>query len=374
MHRRAKFNKLTLLKQMKDKKTLIYIKPANSSFISTDQQLLEKNYSVIPFLINQSTSKINYFLSLANLAFFLFGNARRADAFVCWFGDYHAAIMVFVAKHTKKKTIVIAGGQESICYKKLGKGVYLKKLRGLSVKYALRNANLILPNHASLIYHENYFYDSKNPHIDGIKHYVKKIKGDIVVVPNGIDTSRIDRNQAIEKVNNLVLTVGTMNKEADFYNKGFDLFIELAKLNPDKDFVLIGTNRNYHAWIDENYNVKSVTNLTIIPSFCPNETLNNNFNKAKVYLQISITEGMPVSLGEAMLCECIPVGSNVNGIPDAIGDTGIIVKKRNIIELNNALRKAFTLSTGSDARNRILNQYSLSNREQNLHAIISKYI
>lgn len=359
---------------MKDKKTIIFIKPANSSFIISDQKLLEKHYTVLPFLLNQSASKINYFLSLTKLTFFLLSNASKADAFVCWFGDYHSAIMVLIAQLKNINTIIFAGGQESICYKDLGKGVYLKKLRGWSVKYALRNATLILPNHSSLIYHENYFYDSKHPHIDGIKHYVKKIKGNIIVVPNGIDFSRIDRNPAIKKNSNLVLTVGTMNKEADFYNKGFDLFIALAKMNPDKNFVLIGTNKNYKSWIEEKFIVSEITNLKIIPSYCPNEILNNYFNEAKVYLQISITEGMPVSLGEAMLCECVPVGSNVNGIPDSIGNTGIIVKNRDINELNCAMQQAFTLKTGIDARNRIINLFSLDKREQNIISILSKNI
>jgi len=354
--------------------TLIYIKPANSSFIVSDQTILEKHFKIIPFLVKQSGSKFKFFISLIKLSIFLLINSKRANAFVCWFGDYHAAVMVLIARITKKKTVIFAGGQEAICYKELGKGVYQKKFRGWCVKFALRNATLILPNHASLLYHENHFYNQENPHIDGIKHYVKNIKGEIIVVENGIDFSRIDRNPDIKKDPDLALTVGTMNNEADFRNKGFDMFIELAKLNPEKKFVLIGFNKNYFSWLEEKYQVSKITNLKIIPSFCPDDILNEYFNKAKVYLQISITEGMPVSLGEAMLCECIPIGSNVNGIPDAIGDSGVVVYKRNIDVLNNAFRSAFTLNTGAAARNQIIVNFSLLKREQKLSTLISKYI
>jgi glycosyltransferase involved in cell wall biosynthesis len=357
---------------MEKQKTLIYIKPANSSFIVSDQKLLEKQYNIIPFSVNQSGPKSDFFVSLFKLAFFLLRNASRADAFICWFGDYHAAVMVLIAKIRKKKTIIIAGGQEAICYKELGKGVYQKKYRGWCVKYALRNATLILPNHASLVYNENYFYNADNPHIDGIKHYVKNIKGEIIVVPNGIDLSRIDRDPSIKKVPNLVLTIGTMNKEADFFNKGFDLFIALSRLNPEKDFVLIGTNKAYQKWIETNYKVSEIPNLKIIPSFCPDEILKDYFNKAKVYLQVSITEGMPVSLGEAMLCECIPIGSNVNGIPDAIGDTGVLVYNRDINDLNSALEKALRLNTGNAARLRVLEYFSMEQREKKLISAIDK--
>lgn len=355
---------------METRRTLTYVKPSNSPFIISDQKLLEKHYNIIPFLVKQRGKKRKFFIDLFSLAFSLLRNKGKSEIFICWFGDYHAAIMVLVARILKKKSIIIAGGQEAICYKELGKGVYLKKIRGWCVKYALRNSTLILPNHASLIYHENFFYNSENPHIDGIRHYVKGIKGEIIVVPNGIDFSRIDRNPEIKKIQNLVLTVGSMNKKPDFYNKGFDLFIELSRLHPDKKFVLIGIKKAYLEWIEKKFKISEIKNLKIILTFCPDEILAEYFNKATVYLQVSITEGMPVSLGEAMLCECIPVGSNVNGIPDAIADTGILVYKRNIYDLSEALIKAFTLNTGAKARLHTMEHFSMEQREEKLVSAI----
>jgi len=354
--------------------TIIFIKPTNSSFIETDQRILEKYFLVIPFLMNQNKGKAKYFLNLLNLAFFLLKNAGNSKAFICWFGDYHAAVMVFMAKLTGKASVILAGGQEAICYKELGKGVYLKRFRGFLVKYALRNCSLILPNHKSLIYHENAFYNHDNPHIDGIKHYVKGIRGEIKVVPNGIDNKRIDRNPEIQKDPNLVLTVGTMNKLSDFYNKGYDLFIGLARRCKNQAFVAIGVKRVYMDWIEEQYKISEIKNLKVIPSFCPDEVLSEYFNKAKVYLQVSITEGMPVSLGEAMLCECIPIGSNVNGIPDAIGSTGVIVYKRDLDELENALIKALDMNTGHSARLHTLENFSIDMREKKLHKVLEDHL
>ena len=354
--------------------TIIFIKPTNSSFIATDQRILEKYYHVIPYLLNQNKGKAKYFRNLFLLALFLLKNAGKSKAFVCWFGDYHAAVMVFMTKLTGKASVILAGGQEAICYKELGKGVYLKRFRGFLVKYALRNCSLILPNHQSLIYHENSFYNPKNPHQDGIRHYVKGIKGEIIVVPNGIDTTRIDRNSEIQKDPNLVLTVGTMNKLSDFYNKGFDLFIELAKRCKSQKFVAIGVKRDYLDWIEEHYNISGIENLIVIPSFCSDEVLLEYFNRANVYLQVSITEGMPVSLGEAMLCECIPIGSNVNGIPDAIGNTGVVVYKRDLDELESALKKALTMNTGPHARLHTLENFSISKREQKLHKVLEDHL
>jgi glycosyltransferase involved in cell wall biosynthesis len=353
-------------------KNLIYIKPTNSSFINIDQKILEKHFHLTPFLLNQNKGKVTYFFKLFILIFVLLLKAGQHCAFICWFGDYHAAVMVFIAKLMGKRSIIFAGGQETICYKELGKGVYLKKLRGSFVKYALRNCSLIIPNHESLVYHKNYFYNPEKPHIDGIKHYVKGIKGDIIVVHNGIDTSRINRDTAVTKDPKLVLTVGTMNKQADFINKGFDLFIGLARRCKTLSFVMIGVKSDYLPWIEEQFHISEIKNLKVIPS-SPVEVLNEYYNRASVYLQISITEGMPNSLGEAMLCECVPIGSNVNGIPDVIGNTGLLVYKRDLDELEKALNKAISMNTGSEARDRMLENFSIEKREKHLIEILESH-
>jgi glycosyltransferase involved in cell wall biosynthesis len=81
---------------------------------------------------------------------------------------------------------------------------------------------------------------------------------------------------------------------------------------------------------------------------------------------------MPNTLCEAMLCECIPVGSNVNGIPDAIGKTGIIVKKRDVSELESCVRQALNLNSGKEAGNRIRENFSFDNREKKMIRVLQE--
>jgi len=345
---------------------ILYIKPNNSSFIRADEQILQKHFRVKSIVLNQAGKKAGFIWRLIYLKFFILANLWKTKALVTWFGDYHSFLMVFMGKIFCIPTVIFAGGQEAICYTELGKGVYQKKFRGWCVKYALRNATMVLPNHQSLIYHENYFYNPENPHIDGIKHYVKGIKGRIEVVPNGIDQSRIRFDASVQKQDNLIMTVGTMNTTADFYNKGYDLFIEAARRNSDLEFVLISVKKSYLDWVEENYKISEIANLKVIPSFCPDDILSHYFNLSKVYVQVSITEGMPVSLSEAMLCECIPVGSNVNGIPDAIGPCGVIIYKREVAELEIAIRKALTLDTSRLAREYTLANFTMEKREAKL--------
>jgi len=296
---------------------------------------------------------------------------RKATAVVTWFADYHACVIAFVCKIFKKKFVVFAGGQEAICYPELHKGVYYKKFRGSCVKYALKNASLIIPNHKSLLYHENFYYtgDGKK---DGIKYYIPDLKTKTEVIFNGYDIEKFKRDESIEKDPFTVLTIGKTNTISDILNKGFDLFTQVAKRNPQLQFVIIAIKQDHIDWLENKYKVSEIPNLTLIPYYCPFETLSLYFNKAKVFVQASITEGMPNTLGEAMLFECMPVGSNVNGIPDSIGDTGVIVYKRNVEELEKAILKAITLDTGKQARDYIIKNFPMERREKELIRILKE--
>jgi glycosyltransferase involved in cell wall biosynthesis len=351
---------------------IIYIKPVDSTFIRIDQAILEKHFVVIPYLMKIKKNVLYFGLALIKLFFFIIIRMRKTNAIITWFGDYHAAVIAFVGKLFNKKVVVFVGGMDSICYPEFKKGVFCNKFRGKCVAYALKNASLIIPNHKSLVYHENYYYDN-NGKKDGIKYYIHDLKTKIEVIPNGYDIEKFKRDTSIQKSANLILTIGKCNNISDVINKGFDLFVQVARRSPLLEFVIIAIGKEHIPWLEEKYKISELKNLTIIPySYHNIETLKLYYNQAKVFVQASITEGMPNTLGEAMLYECIPVGSNVNGIPDTIGNTGVIVYHRDIDELGNAIKKALTMNTGKEARERIIENFSLEKREIQIMNAITK--
>ncbi|MEI6456005.1 MAG: glycosyltransferase family 4 protein [bacterium] len=354
-------------------KKVLYIKHADSSFVLADQRTLEKYFSVKTFLIDQKRPGFYFLLRMLNLCWFITRNAPGTDAMIAWFGDYHSSVMAFFGKLFRIKVIIFAGGQEAICYPELQKGVYYKKWRGRAVRYALRNASHIMPNHKSLIWHENFYYD-KSGKKDGIKYYIPGIQTPMTVVPNGIETGRFYRDHSILKKPARILTVGTMSSRADFLNKGFDLFAELARRNPDLDCVIVGIKQSFMPWIEEQYRITTIPNLKLIFYFCTDDVLLQQYNEAKVFVQASITEGMPNTLSEAMLCECIPVGSDVNGIPDAMGGCGVIVPRRDILDLEKAVRKALSMDTGGTARIHAMSAFTREKREEQLMLLLNKII
>jgi glycosyltransferase involved in cell wall biosynthesis len=132
-------------------------------------------------------------------------------------------------------------------------------------------------------------------------------------------------------------------------------------LMKDVKFTIIGLSEEYY----DNLSKLNLPNVTLLKKISYDELI-LEYCRAKVFAQISMFEGMPSTLCEAMLCECIPVGSNVNGIPKIIGETGFIVNKRDLNELISQLYEALnsTEDRGLKSREHIVSNFSLKRRRE----------
>ncbi|HSQ76959.1 MAG TPA: glycosyltransferase family 4 protein, partial [Bacteroidota bacterium] len=114
-------------------------------------------------------------------------------------------------------------------------------------------------------------------------------------------------------------------------------------------------------------------NVEVIPFIAQNALL-DYYQRAAVYCQPSYTEGLPNSLCEAMLCECVPVGSNVGGIPTAIAGIGYVVPYGDVPAFTRAIRRALDAppGTGSRGREHIARTFTLDRREAALRHIVDE--
>jgi len=71
-----------------------------------------------------------------------------------------------------------------------------------------------------------------------------------------------------------------------------------------------------------------------------------------------------------------PCRSNVNAIPEIIGDSGYIIKKKDINLIKEALQKAFKsdLTLGELAKERIIKNFSFEKREVELYNTLKEYL
>ena len=87
-------------------------------------------------------------------------------------------------------------------------------------------------------------------------------------------------------------------------------------------------------------------------------------------------EGFPNALGEAMACGCVPIGSNVSGIPELIGDTGVILNEKKVEYLETSIQLLMEQdfqAASIKARDRIKNNFLPEHRLKKLKEVFDKY-
>ncbi|MDD5454927.1 MAG: glycosyltransferase family 4 protein [Candidatus Ratteibacteria bacterium] len=150
---------------------------------------------------------------------------------------------------------------------------------------------------------------------------------------------------------NIILFVGEVS-----YNKGVDIIYECAKALKDNLFILIGNIK---------YQINSLTNFVLIGPK-PNSELYKWFNACDLFFLPSRSEGMPVSVLEAMSCGLPVLASSIGGIPDIIkdGKTGWLIdnldeKDKIINKLNTIINNTSMLETvGKDGRENIIKDFN----------------
>ena len=117
--------------------------------------------------------------------------------------------------------------------------------------------------------------------------------------------------------------------------KGIDLIITAAHFFPQCEFLIIGVN-----------DAATPARLPINVRFRPFEThqkILELLEETQFYLQLSISEGFPNALCEAMLSECIPICSDVAAMPEIVGDCGFILPHREIDLLRLVIERAINV-------------------------------
>ena len=160
---------------------------------------------------------------------------------------------------------------------------------------------------------------------------------------NNIACSDIDLSDSIlyskrEYFKNKTVRIGMIGK-LDVEYKGHKTLINaIESLREDFDFdfkiELVGSgSRNKINKHMQKGNIK--TNIEFLETMRHDEVF-KWLSDLDIYVQPSLTEGLPRSVIEAMATRCIVVGSNVGGIPELLGER-MIFKKKNELDLKKIL-------------------------------------
>jgi hypothetical protein len=353
---------------MKKRRVLLFYQHY-STFVREDDLILRQHFEVEQYCFNTSKKITKFGIQLLRQVFFCVVKAPFIDVIYIWFADYHSFFPSFIGKVLRKKVIVVVGGYDAVYIPEIDFGVFRRKnIRAWCAKKTYEFSSLILPVDESLVYSENSYADPSGIGIKvGITHFVKNISHKIQVIPTGYD-SNFWKNSSDEKEKSVVTIAGAGDFQT-FRRKGLDFLIEIAELLPHVRFNIIGLKSKFTTANDLSF-PKNVFNH----GYVAYHKLPAVISKYKVFAQFSLSEGLPNSLCEAMLCECIPVGSNVNGIPRGINDNGFILPvkdaKLGAQLIKNALESDESL--GRNARNHIKQNFPIKLRSDKLIRAINR--
>jgi glycosyltransferase involved in cell wall biosynthesis len=345
-------------------KNIFFVAPNRSSFVNKDIEILEKNASVY-FVQSTAFNIIDVIISQFSLFIKLILNLKKADLYYIWFADYHSFLPVLFSKLFKKKSILVIGGSDVNYLPEYGIGNVIGPLgvRKASVVYSLNNASLLLPVDESLIYTENNYAAEKSQAM-GINYFSHN--KNIEVLPTSID---IRQWKSLKKKKQFITIVSFSNKKR-LIQKGFDLFLQLATELKEFEFYLVGGKKSI---VEKNFEIPK--NL-IVKEFLNHDELSNLLSETKVFLLLSLSEGMPNVLIEAMASGCIPIVSNVNGMPDLAKKHGYVLENKNLDVALELCRKAIEKpeSIHDEIEKEIKEKFNLENRELAMKQIISDVI
>ncbi len=350
---------------IKNKKKILIFYTDYRSFVRKDYELLckNKNYEVdkYHFLLTKKLFPFA-FQYLKQLIFLLFKGSRY-DVFYFWFVDYHAILPQFFANIFSKKTVAIIGGFDAVSIPQIKFGLfYENNIRTKFGRYIYQNCDVIAPVDESLIKSINYYVDPNGQKV-GFLNYVENVTAKIVTIPTGYKADYWKRLDT--PVSRDVITVGGCDQMNVFQRKGHDFILEIAENLPELTFTIVGVNDKLLEKLDG----KIPKNVEIF-SFVTQGELLKMFSTHHVFAQLSMSEGLPNTLCEAMMTGCIPVGSNVNGIPNAIGNTGIIIENKQLKEACLAIRKALTIKDRVAPRKRIIDLFPEEKRNEEIYSVI----
>lgn len=345
------------------KAKILYFHAGKSSFVIKDIEILQEKYTVLDFFFD-TADKRKYISQLFQQCGFILKNIVGSQLVVCQFAGHHTFLPVLFSKLFFIKSVVVAGGTDCVSFPSIGYGNFNNKLLASTTSFSFKNCNLILPVHQTLVEYD-YTYQDKDFIKQGYRFFIPEIKTPYEVIYNGYDSEKWFCDT--EKEINSFVTIGAgLGSRFGFNLKGIDLIFEIAPKFPHATFYIIGGATIIK---EKPLNVKLMKNI-------PNKDLPPFLSKIQFYMQLSMSEGFPNALSEAMLCECVPIVSNVGGMPDIVSDCGYILKHKDINELyelvDHALNNFELSKLGKKSRKRIVENYTFENRKKKLLAAIDK--
>ena len=318
-----------------EKPSVLFVYVNYSSFVKADFEILSSFANVTKYQFKPGKGILRTGIELLKELFFLIFNGFKYDSVFVWFGDYHSLLPVLFAKLFKKKSFVVIGGYDVSTLAAYNYGAFSNPIRAFFTRNTFKNVGMCFPVAEALK--------------EKLLLINPKAKAETIATSHDSEKfcfSEYDRPRRI-------ITVSTTENHQRLMVKGLDKFRELATFLPEFEFIIIGATDAVKAYFEP-----VPVNLSLLP---PQQfdQLTQYYQNSSIYAQLSRSEGLPNALCEAMLCGCIPVGTNVGDIQITIGNTGLAIEDWDPEKLVEFIRSNHNNKQLRDeARTRIITRYN----------------
>ncbi|HEY5510698.1 MAG TPA: glycosyltransferase [Prolixibacteraceae bacterium] len=333
------------------KQSILFVYIDYSTFVHADFEILSTFANVTKYQFKPVKGLIRTGVELLKELIFLIFQGYKYDSVFIWFSDYHSLMPVVFTKIFGKKSFVVIGGYDVASLPEFKYGALSSPVRACFSRNTLKLATVCFPV------------------AEALKKKLLEInpnaKAEVIATRQDAEKFSFEE---YERQKRIVTVSGTGNYQR-LMVKGLDRFRDLALRLPEFEFQIIGATEAVRHYFEP-----LPTNLLLLPSAEFGQMI-QHYRNASFYAQLSRSEGLPNALCEAMLCGCIPVGTDVGDVQTAIADTGLTIAEWDpeilaayirINHNNNLLRDA--------ARARIIDLYPPEIRREKFIALLGSQI
>lgn len=355
---------LRLIVVMGRRPLILHVHPGRTSFVAKDARLLAAHFTVVdrpsvwrkkwqtPFLMLEQALRIAF--------------DPRWDAIVVQFAGFHSLLPAWIARIRRRPCLIITGGMDCVSFPSLHYGNFARQPLAWATRASFRSCTQILPVHRSLMRSRN-TYQRNDPVDQGVLSFMPDLIKPTTEIFNGYAADRWPLSTRPRPID--VITVASNDRRpSSLQLKGVSMLMRIAHTRPHLRFRVIGLRGERLA--------DAPANMEFLPPVANNE-LPDHYGQAKVYAQLSLSEGFPNALCEAMLCGCTPLVSEVAAMPMIVDGIGQVVHTQDVgpaaLALDLVLERAANGPDGA-ARARIAHNYTEDRREEMLAAAVSEAI
>lgn len=329
------------------KQSVLFIYIDYSTFVNADYEILSSFAQVSKYQFKPVKGLFRTAFELVKELIFLIFKGYKYDSIFIWFSDYHSLLPVLFAKIFGKKSFVVIGGFDVAALPEYKYGALSNPVRAFFSRNTIKFASMCFPVAEAL---------------------KKKILALNPAANCEVIATRQDSENFVfveyERPKKIVTVSGTKNYQR-LMVKGLDRFRELAISLPEFEFQIIGATDNVIKYFEP-----LPANLKLLPS-AEYSQMKEIYTDTSFYAQFSRSEGLPNALCEAMLCGCIPLGTDVGDVRQAIGNTGLSIGEWNPEILTDFIRKNHNNNLLRDAaRGRIVLLYPGGFRKERFSSLL----